>query len=129
MILLHWADYFVFSCFILASLLIGVYVACSAKRGHSTGEFISGGGSMPLIPTMLSLVVSYISAIIILGNYHYVEVSQKYYKNRANSVGFLETNISHIVTFSCLFNRLLIYHVILMKLVLFTESMQCHNNL
>ena len=39
---LHWADYLVFSLFLLISLLIGAYFALSGGKQKLVGEFITG---------------------------------------------------------------------------------------
>ena len=38
---LHWADYLVFSLFLLISLLIGAYFALSGGKQKLVGEFIT----------------------------------------------------------------------------------------
>ena len=40
---LHWADYLVFSLFLLISLLIGIYFALTGGKQKRAKEFISGG--------------------------------------------------------------------------------------
>ena len=39
---LHWADYLVFSVYLLISLAIGAYFAFTGQRQRSAEEFISG---------------------------------------------------------------------------------------
>ena len=65
--LLHWADYVVFVTFLLVSISIGVYFALSGGRQRTTGEFLVADRQLHVLPTMLSLLVSYQSAIAILG--------------------------------------------------------------
>jgi Na+/proline symporter len=64
---LHWADYLIFSAFLLASLFIGLYHAFSGNRQRTTQEFIMADRNLKVVPTMLSLMVSYQSALMILG--------------------------------------------------------------
>ncbi|ELU04804.1 hypothetical protein CAPTEDRAFT_201499 [Capitella teleta] len=65
---LHWADYLIFTFFLLASLAIGVYHAFSGNKQRTTQEFIMADRNLKVIPTMLSLLVSFQSALMILGN-------------------------------------------------------------
>ena len=66
-VILHWADYVVFIVTILASIGIGIYHACSGDRQRTTGEYLSANRKLRLLPTALSMFMSYISAIFILG--------------------------------------------------------------
>ena len=61
------ADYIVFVALLAASLLIGAYYGL-VKKHKSTADYLVGGRSMPVVPTALSLLASYVSAILILGN-------------------------------------------------------------
>ncbi|ELU01000.1 hypothetical protein CAPTEDRAFT_107400 [Capitella teleta] len=65
---LHWADYLIFAFFLLASLAIGVYHAFSGNKQRTTQEFIMADRNLKVLPTVLSLVVSFQSALLILGN-------------------------------------------------------------
>ena len=64
---LHWADHVVFVGFFGVSLLIGVYQGCAGHRKHSVQEFLTANRRLSVIPTMLSLVMTFISALKILG--------------------------------------------------------------
>ena len=58
-------DYCVFGATLLLSLLIGVY---HAVRGKQTNEdLLLGGRSMSVLPVAVSIMVSFLSAILILG--------------------------------------------------------------
>ena len=59
----HWFDYVVFLLTLSVSLGIGVFFALSGSRQGSTGEFLMGNRQMKLIPVVISLIVSYTSAI------------------------------------------------------------------
>ncbi|CAH1788558.1 unnamed protein product [Owenia fusiformis] len=61
------ADYVIFAIFILASLGIGVYYALSGGRQQTTKEYLTADKQLKIIPTALSLLVSFQSAIMILG--------------------------------------------------------------
>ncbi|ELU02543.1 hypothetical protein CAPTEDRAFT_196722 [Capitella teleta] len=64
---LQWADYLIFAFFLLASLAIGVYHAFSGKQ-RTTQEFIMADRNLKVLPTVLSLVVSFVAAGIIIGS-------------------------------------------------------------
>ena len=64
---LHWADYVVFTGFFGLSLLIGAYHAFTGGRQRSVSEFIMANRKLSVIPTMVSLVMSFLSALTILG--------------------------------------------------------------
>lgn len=57
-------DYIIFAFVILGSLAIGVYYACANK---TTEEYFLGDRKLRVIPVGVSLLVSYLSAITILG--------------------------------------------------------------
>ena len=63
----HWLDYVLFVVFMAASLVIGVYYACSGGKQQTVQEFLLGNRKLKMLPTMLSLAMSYQSAILILG--------------------------------------------------------------
>ncbi|XP_060076697.1 sodium-coupled monocarboxylate transporter 1-like [Ylistrum balloti] len=60
-------DWIVFVGLLLVSVGIGVYHALAGGRQRTTGEFLMGNRKMSLIPTALSILVSFQSAILILG--------------------------------------------------------------
>ena len=64
---LHWADWLIFVTFLLVSLGIGVYHAVTGGKQRTTQEFIMANRKLNVLPTMLSLLVSYQSAIMVLG--------------------------------------------------------------
>jgi len=59
-------DYCVVAGTLLFSLGIGVYYAIRGKKGNNE-ELLAGGRSMGAIPVAASILVSYLSAITILG--------------------------------------------------------------
>ena len=65
---LHWADWLVFAVFLAASIGIGIYYSMTGGKQRTTKEFIMADRKLKVIPTMLSLLVSYQSAIMILGH-------------------------------------------------------------
>ena len=64
---LHWADYFIFVLFLSISLGIGVFHALTGGRQRTTSEFIMANRKLKVLPTVLSMTMSYMSAITILG--------------------------------------------------------------
>ena len=64
---LHWADYAVFSGMLLISLGIGIYHSFTGGKQKTTSEYILGNRQMKLWPTTLSMMVSYVSSILLLG--------------------------------------------------------------
>ena len=68
-------DYCVFGGTLLLSLLIGVYHAC---RGKQTNEdLLLGGRNMSILPVAVSIMVSFLSAILILGEAQRQDVVNK----------------------------------------------------
>lgn len=63
----HWLDYLIFVLILLISATIGIYYAWKDKRKQNTSEFLLGGRNMSLLPVTLSLMVSFLSAILVLG--------------------------------------------------------------
>jgi sodium-dependent multivitamin transporter 6 len=60
-------DYAVVAGTLLFSLLIGVFYAVRGKKSNNE-ELLAGGRNMGAIPVAASILVSYLSAITILGN-------------------------------------------------------------
>ena len=64
---IQWPDYLVLASFLVVSLGIGVYHAFSGGRQRTTTEFIMANRALGVIPTSISMLVSFLSAIMILG--------------------------------------------------------------
>ncbi|ESO98486.1 hypothetical protein LOTGIDRAFT_142921 [Lottia gigantea] len=62
----HIADYVVFSLTMIISIAIGIYHA-RKRRSASTNDYMVGSRSMRSFPLALSMVVSFESAILVLG--------------------------------------------------------------
>ena len=63
-------DWVIFGAMLGISALIGVYYAFKShynKAADSTGEFLMGSRKLPLLPVSISILVSFMSAITILG--------------------------------------------------------------
>ena len=65
---LHWQDYVILALFLVVSLSIGFYHSVTGGRQRTTQEFISANRKLGILPTAISLFVSFISAITILGS-------------------------------------------------------------
>jgi len=64
---LQWPDYVILAVFLTISLGIGVYQSVTGERQRTTSEFIVANRRLHVLPTALSLVVSFQSAIGLLG--------------------------------------------------------------
>jgi len=64
---LKWADYLIFVGFLVISLAIGIYHSLTGGRQKTVAEFIMGNRRLKVIPTAISLLVSFQSAILLLG--------------------------------------------------------------
>ena len=64
---LHWLDYAVFALMMFATVGIGVLFATTGGRQRTTDEYFTADRSLGVFPATLSIVVSYMSAIMIVG--------------------------------------------------------------
>jgi len=60
-------DYVVFAVVLAIASVIGLYYGCTGNRQSSTSEFLMAGRSMSVLPVALSLLASFMSAILLLG--------------------------------------------------------------
>jgi Na+/proline symporter len=63
----HWLDYLIFILMLVISASIGIFYAIRDKRNQTTTIFLLGGRRMSLLPVTLSLMASFLSAILVLG--------------------------------------------------------------
>ena len=63
----HVVDYVVFTAMLLASAGIGIFYALSGGRQKTTGEFFMGNRKLKTLPVATSLLVSFLSALGLLG--------------------------------------------------------------
>ena len=64
----HWVDYLIFILMLAVSASIGIFYAIRDKRSkQTTTNFLLGGRRMSLLPVTLSLMASFLSAILVLG--------------------------------------------------------------
>lgn len=64
---LRWSDYLLFTFFLAISAVIGIYFSIAKGGQKDTKEFLMGSRSLSLIPVTISILVSFTSAILILG--------------------------------------------------------------
>lgn len=60
-------DYVVFVFVLVASLTVGIYYTFSKKTKKTTEHFLMGDGKLHMLPVSISILVSFVSAIAILG--------------------------------------------------------------
>ena len=64
---LKWPDYLILIAFLLTSLGIGFYHSVTGGRQRTTQEFIMANRKLGILPTAISMFVSFQSAIMMLG--------------------------------------------------------------
>ncbi|CAF0920702.1 unnamed protein product [Adineta ricciae] len=64
---LSWIDYGVSSIVLILSGGIGIHYACKRSKPASTKEYLIADGQMKILPTAMSLLASFTSAISLLG--------------------------------------------------------------
>ena len=65
---LHWADYLVFAIFLVGMMAPGLYYGLiGSKQAKTTEEFLVGKRDNSIIPVAVSILSSFLSAILILG--------------------------------------------------------------
>ncbi|ELU11743.1 hypothetical protein CAPTEDRAFT_112700 [Capitella teleta] len=64
---LQIADYVVFALTLAISLGIGLYHAFTGDRQRTTKDFLMGNRQLRTLPVALSMLVSFISAVLVLG--------------------------------------------------------------
>ena len=63
----HVVDYVIFGVILAVSLSIGLYHAFTGGKQRTTKEYFHGGGYLKTLPVALSILVSFVSAILVLG--------------------------------------------------------------
>lgn len=61
------ADWVVFAGLLLISACIGIYYALAGGKQRTTKEFLMGNRDLTIVPVAVSILVSFLSAILILG--------------------------------------------------------------
>ena len=62
-----WLDYLVLAAFLVISLAIGLYHALTGGRQKTTTKFIMANTAVGVLPAAISMLVSFQSAIMMLG--------------------------------------------------------------
>ena len=63
----HIADYVIFAVVLAISIAIGLYHAFSGGKQRTTKEYLMGNRELKTLPVALSILVSFVSAILVLG--------------------------------------------------------------
>ncbi|ESN96363.1 hypothetical protein HELRODRAFT_189216 [Helobdella robusta] len=63
----HIVDYVIFALVLVVSLIIGLYHAFSGGKQKTPKEYLVGNRSMSTLPVALSMLVSFLSGIVVLG--------------------------------------------------------------
>ena len=63
----HIIDYVIFSAVLLISLAIGLYHAFTGGKQKTTKEFFMANNDLKTLPVALSILVSFVSAVLVLG--------------------------------------------------------------
>jgi len=64
----HVADYLLFGVFLAVSLGIGVYHALTGGRQRTIGEYTVANRQMKMVPVAISMFVSIVSGVLVLGH-------------------------------------------------------------
>ena len=60
-------DYVVFALVVMISLTIGLYHAFTGGKQRTPGEYLMGNRNLRTLPVAMSILVSYVSSILVLG--------------------------------------------------------------
>ena len=64
----HPVDFVLFGLTLLVSLVVGLYHGCQRGKQQTTNDFLLGGGQLHAVPVAISMFMSYVSAVLVLGN-------------------------------------------------------------
>ena len=64
---LHWLDYFLFVAVLLVTTGIGAVFGIIGGRQQTTRDYFTGNRKLNVLPTSLSIVVTYMSAVMVIG--------------------------------------------------------------
>ena len=64
---IHWLDYFVFFAILAISAGIGIFHGCFGNKQKTAADYLLGGRKMRWLPVGLSILVTFQSAILLLG--------------------------------------------------------------
>ena len=112
----HWADYLVLAVVLTGSLLTGVFFACHGGKQRTTGEYFQGNRRVSLIPTALSIMVSYISGQSkVVFNISVQSLMISYISGQSIMLSYI--SMIRSVHYSLLYFRLVHHGLIYVKLV------------
>ena len=63
----EWYDYLIFALLLVASLSTGVYQAFTGGKQRTTSEYLMGDRKLLMIPVAVSMFMTRVSSIMILG--------------------------------------------------------------
>ena len=63
-----WYEYVIFGSTLIISLGIGIYSALTGDKGRTANEYLMANRQLGLLPVTLSMLMSYTSAILVLGS-------------------------------------------------------------
>lgn len=91
-------DYVVFIGMLVISMGIGVFFALRGDGQRTQGEYLMGGRSMPVLPVAISILVSFQSAILMLGTpaEMYTQGTEFYLNVYGQVMGFLLAGVIFI---------------------------------
>ncbi|XP_060555334.1 sodium-dependent multivitamin transporter-like [Ruditapes philippinarum] len=92
----HPADYAVFGCTLAFSAAIGIFYAIKDRRKNNTENYLLAGRSMNPFPVAMSLVSSFVSAIMIIGTPAEVYVNSTMYGWQAVGMVITAAGAAHI---------------------------------
>ena len=64
---MHIADWIIFAVMLIFSCAIGLYHSCTGGKQQTNDEYLMGNRQMKLVPSTISMTVSFLSSILILG--------------------------------------------------------------
>ena len=64
----HIVDYILFSLVLLISVVVGIYHGCRRGRKQTTDEYLLGSRELKMVPVAISMFMSYVSGVLVLGN-------------------------------------------------------------
>lgn len=65
---LHIADFVLFALTLLVSLAVGIYHGFRRNKQQTTEDFLLGGRNLQAVPVAISMFMSYVSGVLVLGN-------------------------------------------------------------
>ena len=89
----EWYDYLIFCLALAVSLGIGVYYGLAGDKQRTTKEYLMGNRNLGTIPVAMSMFMSYISAILVLGT-----TAEMYMYGIQHWLGMLGSSFAHTLS-------------------------------